>query len=877
MGTDPQAPASEEESARRRQAFVWLLAATMAAFVALIVVPGAVEDPWLLVPGAAWFALLPLFALAEVWVIHLPTQRNAHGHTLREVPAVLGLTFLAPHQYVTAYVVGAVAALVVAARMRGVKLAFNASMFALEAALGAVAYHAILQGGDPLTYRGWAAVLVAVLVTDLISAAAVTAAISLMEGAFDGEVLDEALRSGMVAAFINTCVALLVATLVLVQPSALPLLGVVIVLLVLGYRVYVTLARGHARTQLLYRFVDRTSSAASSDGVIEIILVEAAELMHAERAYLVELLDDGRLRSHALEQDCVRQDTLRLDGRTAWWWPAFEGVVVHHVAPPKGQGQNGDTSAEPSGRPALLTPPCDGLAGPLREAGSTRYVLVVCDRSFDKESFGPDDVQVFEALTVHAGVALERARSISDLETLAEERTFEARHDPLSGLLNRRAFNDAVAEALQSDPMSGVHAAGVVMLLDLDDFKDVNDTLGHSAGDRIITVTADRLRDEAFGLVSRLGGDEFAVLVPGLTLEDGLIRARKLHSTLCQPVPLDGVHLTVSASIGVAAYNVLTESAEDLLAQADVAMYTAKADRSGVAPYHPAAGDSTARRLTLAADLPRAVEERDVVLWYQPQADPETGRITGFEALVRWNHPEFGMISPPEIIAVAHRTGHMRRLTDALICQALEARRGWSRAGHDVDVSVNVTPRDVSDPALVELVRQSLAATGTPAHALVLEITESDAMRDPERSLQVLSDIHALGVQLSIDDFGTGYSSLAYLDRLPVSEVKIDRSFVFRLERDAADATIVRATVGLAHDLGLRVVAEGVETELARTLVRRLGVDVYQGYGLARPMPGAEVLAWLARHDDVVGRDEQSAPAFVLEIEAGTRHAGSAR
>jgi EAL domain-containing protein (putative c-di-GMP-specific phosphodiesterase class I) len=209
------------------------------------------------------------------------------------------------------------------------------------------------------------------------------------------------------------------------------------------------------------------------------------------------------------------------------------------------------------------------------------------------------------------------------------------------------------------------------------------------------------------------------------------------------------------------------------------------------------------------------------------------------------------MISPPEIIAVAHRTGNMRTLTDALIGHALEARSAWARAGHELAVSVNVTTRDISDPTLVSRVRQVLKQYGAPASALVVEITESDAMKDPERSLRVLTELHDVGVQISIDDFGTGYSSLAYLDRLPASEVKIDQSFIFRLEKDAADATIVRATIGLAHDLGLRVVAEGVENELARTLVKQLGVDVYQGYGLARPMPGDEVLAWLARSEVV--------------------------
>jgi diguanylate cyclase (GGDEF)-like protein len=790
-------------------------------------------------------------------VIHLPTQRNAHGHTLREVPAVLGLTFLGSQAYVAAYVLGAVLALVVAARMRGVKLAFNAAMFAFEAALGATIYHALLGGADPLSWQAWLAVLASVLATDLLSAGAVTAAISLTEGAFDGEVLEEALRSGVVAAFINTCVALLVATLVIVQPSALPLLGVVLVLLVLGYRVYVSLARGHARTQLLYRFVDRTSSAGSSEEVMRLVLAEAAELMHAERAYLVEQLggDEMTLRYHTLADGSLHTAALAIQD-IGWWWPAFEGGVVRHEGSGRAAGDGADAAAN---WPAPLSAPRDGLAAALREAGSTRYVLVVCDRTFDKETFGPEDVQVFEALAAHAGVAMERARTVNDLESLAEVRTHEARHDPLSGLLNRRAFSDAVAQAIQatSDHGSPAGAAGaaqgrgVVMLLDLDDFKDVNDTLGHSAGDHIITATAARLREHARGLVARLGGDEFAVLMPGTGLQDGLAHARELHDVVAQPVPLGDVRLTVSASIGVAQFTVLTESAEDLVAQADVAMYTAKAERSGVAPYHPEAGDSTARRLALAADLPGAIESGEVELFFQPQADAQTGRTTGFEALVRWRHQDFGMISPPEIIAVAHRTGNMRTLTDALIGHALEARSAWARAGHELDVSVNVTTRDISDPTLVSRVRQVLKQYGAPAHALVVEITESDAMKDPERSLRVLTELHDVGVKISIDDFGTGYSSLAYLDRLPVSEVKIDQSFIFRLEKDAADATIVRATIGLAHDLGLRVVAEGVENELARTLVKQLGVDVYQGYGLARPMPGDEVLGWLARSEVV--------------------------
>ena len=416
MTTDTEPGASGTRPQVQQLIRIPLLTVAMASLAALFTVPGLVNEPGAWEPDLTWFALLPLFALAEVVVVHLPTQRNAHGHTLREIPAVLGLSFLAPQQYVTAYVVGAVLGLVVAARMRGVKLAFNAAMFALEASLGAFSYHTILQGDDPLSVTGWLAVLVAVLVTDLISAGAVTTAISLTEGAFDGEVLHEAFQTGSVAAFINTCVALLVVTLVTVQPSALPLLGVLVILLVLSYRAYIALVRGHAQTLLLYRFVDRTASAHSLEEVISAVIGEAADLMHAERAYLVEVVDEQTVRYHALGDDSPRVETVERSSEV-WWWTALDTGVVRHEGPrPKHGG-----APEPIVEPALTSTPRDGLAAPLRAVGSTRYVLVVTDRSFEKETFGEQDVQVFEALSAHAGVAVGRARSVSDLETLAEE------------------------------------------------------------------------------------------------------------------------------------------------------------------------------------------------------------------------------------------------------------------------------------------------------------------------------------------------------------------------------------------------------------------------------------------------------------------------
>jgi diguanylate cyclase (GGDEF)-like protein len=829
---------------------VWQLAGLMAVAAAAVAVPAFLADPEAAIPTVAWGILLPLFALAEVTVIHLPAARSSHSHVLREIPAVAGLTFLAPQQYVTAYVLGAGLALVVWSQLRGLKLSFNVAMFALEAVVGSVTYHALFTSGDPIGARAWAAAVAAVLVTDLISAAAVTAAISLTDSRFDSAVLREAIRTGIPAALVNTCVALLLVTLVVVRPMALPLLGALIALLVLGYRVHVRLARGYTRLQLLYQFVGSTGHTSELTGAVASILCEAADLLHATTAQLVTMpWGDEPGRCITWQQGSVRTEERDFTGTQFWWSAALNGepVLLKH---------------ESNGRAAKHTAadtPRDGLAVALRMADAAQAVLLVTDRTFEEETFGAEDLKVFETLAAHAAVALDKAHVVDRLRRLADERAHDALHDPLTGLPNRRAFNDAVQAAMQR----GETAA--VLLLDLDDFKDVNDTLGHTAGDRLLTMTGQRLTaaetppgangTDASGTspgartVARLGGDEFAVLIPGMDAESAATHARALHDLLCSPVPLRGVELTTSASIGVTEFYGTSRSAEEILAQADVAMYAAKAARSGVQTYRAEDGHSTARRLALAADLKVALRQDALEVHYQPQACSRTGRVTGFEALLRWNHPKFGFVPPPEIIAVAHRTGLIRDLTDSVLRQALRARATWATAGHDLDVSVNVTPADIADYALPERVDAELRATGTPPGALVVEITESDAMRDPERSLVVLRALEARGVRLSIDDFGTGHSSLSYLDRLPVHEVKIDQSFVFRLEKDPTDSTIVRATVTLAHDLGLRVVAEGVENDLAKTLIGEIGCDLYQGFGLARPMPGDELLGWLARHE----------------------------
>ena len=465
--------------------------------------------------------------------------------------------------------------------------------------------------------------------------------------------------------------------------------------------------------------------------------------------------------------------------------------------------------------------------------------MLVVNRTFEAETFSTEDLRLFETLAAHASVALGKARLVDRLQRLAAQREHEAHHDSLTGLANRRAFREAVSE---------LHLAGssaAVLLIDLDDFKDVNDTLGHRAGDMLLRDIGQRLSTAVDGIVARLGGDEFAVVLPGVSETQAMELAKDMLATMAQQVQLQDVKLAVNASVGVAMLPQHGTEADELLQHADVAMYNAKGARTGVELYRSEDDRAIHRRLALAGDLPHAVREHAFEISYQPQVNATTGQVVAAEALLRWSHPLYGQIPPPEVVALAERTGTLRELTDAILEDALHQRASWVALGHDLTISVNVTARDLADADLPRMVERVLAATGTPAHALTLEITESGVMSDPARCLKVLNQLAALDVRLSVDDFGTGYSSLAYLERLPVHEVKLDRSFVQRLEREAGDGTVVRATIALAHDLGMRVVAEGIESQLAWTRVVDLGCELVQGYWIARPMPGQQLVSWL--------------------------------
>jgi diguanylate cyclase len=446
--------------------------------------------------------------------------------------------------------------------------------------------------------------------------------------------------------------------------------------------------------------------------------------------------------------------------------------------------------------------------------------------------------------TIHGNTAIDR------------EREWESNHDPLTDLPNRKLLRvqgeGFLAEAARTGGQVGL------LLLDLDRFKEVNDTLGHLTGDDLLRVVATRLARAAPNedLVARLGGDEFAVLLPGIeSLEAAMVVARRLADAFTEPFPLHGITLDLEASVGVAVYPEHAGEFEQLLQRADVAMYQAKRARTGVAAYEAGRDLNTPDRLALLGDLRRALEAGEIQLHYQPKVAFNTGQVVGFEGLVRWQHATRGAVNPEEFVELAEQTGLMPKLTEYVVDKALAQASKWWRSGLAVPVAVNVSMRDIHGPGFVASIQACLLKHGVPPSALQLEITERVLLEDPQRAAATLSGLEALGVRLSLDDFGTGYSSLVLLRKIPVSEIKIDKSFVARLAHDPEDAAIVRSTVDLAHSLGLHVVAEGVEDDVTWDRLAALGCDAAQGWLLAKALPAHEATAWLSGR---LGPDRES-------------------
>ena len=431
-------------------------------------------------------------------------------------------------------------------------------------------------------------------------------------------------------------------------------------------------------------------------------------------------------------------------------------------------------------------------------------------------------------------VALKESREAAEAFQMAQT-------DDLTGLPNRRAVLKVLDDGIVAQEPIGL------MLLDLDGFKEVNDTLGHSAGDTLLELVALRMRDALPPdvLLARIGGDEFAIVARHDDELDLLEQAQAIRSTLLAPAKVDGMDLAMHASLGITIREPGDTRAADMLRRADVALYEAKVTRSGAQLYDAQRDEFSRQRLRMGEELRRALHKGHVVTWYQPKVDALTQQAIGLEALVRWEHPERGMIPPMAFLSVARRSGLMHELSEVVARRAIGDAARWHRAGLDLNVAINLAPSELLSGTLLPTIYQAIEDGRIPAHLITIEVTEDTFLADPERARDVLIDVRRHGLKTSIDDYGTGFSSLAYLRDLPVTELKMDRSFVSTVCTDDRSRLIVASTIDMAHALDLRVVAEGVESAAVTAEVVAMGVDLLQGYHQSPPMPADQVETWV--------------------------------
>ncbi|MHB8512552.1 MAG: putative bifunctional diguanylate cyclase/phosphodiesterase [Actinomycetota bacterium] len=800
-----------------------------------------------------WPLLTLGFAVADVFTIHIEFKENAHSFSLNEVPLVLGLAFSSPAHLVVARILGGFLALVIARRQRGVKLLFNTTLFALEAT-SAIALYAVLLSLGTGDVARWIATFGAMIGVNMLASAAVSGVISIASRRRDMSAFKRTLVAGAVTTCATTCLALVSVDLLRSNPFSFGLVLMLSLIMFIGYRGYAALQQRYSNLQRLYDFTGTLSRSAGLEAAVRSSLTRAQELMRAASSRLY-LLDHGIVVS-------TRDDELTTEPidetEEDWVWNC---VIEDGLPVLLSRVDRAGKTKEYLERHGLK----DMMMAPLVHRGQVIGALAVHNRLGEVSTFDDEDRKVFETLANHASVSIQNSRLIDQLREEVDAKNHQALHDMLTGLGNRRMFGERTDEALALADHRANGAA--VLLLDLNRFKDVNDSLGHHCGDMLLKEVGERLRGAIpkDATVCRLGGDEFAVLLP--SIEDGqeaVEAAAAISAALEEPYKIQDLALGVGAAIGVAISPEHGRDSATLLRHADVAMYQSKESHTAEV-YDPERDQASARRLALAVELREAIEQEHLEVYFQPKVSLMNGKPVGAEALLRWERPGHGFVSPEEFVPLAESVGLMRPMTILVLKRALAQALKWEQAGYPIGVAVNLSARSILDLGLPEEIALLLAQTGLQPKRLTLEITEGQLVSDQSRTINVLERLAALGVSLSIDDFGTGYSSLSYLQRLPVNEIKIDKSFVLTMASHVGNASIVRSVIDLARNLGLRVVAEGVEDKDTLDALTDLGCHVAQGYFISRPVPAHEFMRWLvARPVALPGAVAPPAPLRVV-------------
>jgi diguanylate cyclase (GGDEF)-like protein len=755
-------------------------------------------------------------------VFRIEFRQNAILFSLSEIPLTFALLYLAPLTGIATRVGASLIVFSLIKRPPVYKQFFNLSMFAFETSAAYLMVRLFLESRSSSDVEFILASTSAVTIAGVSGSVAVALAVSRFSGDTLRHIVDE-LKAAWVL-LVNAAMAGALLSLFLLSPTFAGLALVPVVALWFMMRRHGELAQRLRDLRAVHGFAGRVGRSLDLDEIGEAAISEASRLLRSDVTILAVLEADGSARLFCTGD--IASSMLENHDWTPWGELAADSSTLLTT---------GSVIAERVD-PALSHVGEVIVAAVDDEIGAIGRLLLARRPSSD-HPFGRDDVAQAQNLADQLASNLRKGM-------LHRQIGYEARHDALTGLANRLAFERELIDRSNRIP-DGLSA--YVMMFDLDRFKEVNDTLGHHAGDDLLIEFADRLtgRVQPDDFVARLAGDEFALITYSDCDEDVFEFARQCVEDAARPFTLDGLALVITASVGIAAVPAGLTDPQTPLRHADIAMYNAKSRHLGVDFFRPELDRRTPARLSMLGDLREAIEEGKLGVEYQPKLDLSSGLITGAEALVRWTHEVRGVVPPTDFVRVAEETGLIKQLTDTMLSKGIAEMRRLHDRGHRLSLSVNLSTHDLLDAKLASRVDGYLSSNGVDPRTLTLEITESSLLMDAPRSRSTIHELNEQGIRLSIDDFGTGYSSLSYLRQLPVRELKVDQSFIANMLLDQQDEVIVRSTIDLGHNLGLEVVAEGVESNQTLERLRDIGCDVAQGFCVSRPLTARRLSAWL--------------------------------
>jgi diguanylate cyclase (GGDEF)-like protein len=815
------------------QLAIWTLNILMVAGGVVLLRSGAGgANPIITTVRLPFWGLLIGFAAAERFVVHIHFRRSAHSMSLGEIPLVFGLLFASGQDVVLAGALGRLLMLALERKLPPIRLAFNLGQFLLGGSIAVLVFHAIAGDASTIVPIVWAAALVAVAANSLTAVLLISVAISLSEHVLSPRQIATMMYTDLAVVVANTSIALAAATLVLDDWKAGVLMAIPIAGMFITYRAYVNERQRHDRLEFLYEAARALSHSPEIGPALEKLLGQAVEAFRAEVAEIIFFSPEGN--------DALRT-TIRADGSSGTL-EAVDPAVAERLRSLIERQELAACAMSEISDGGLAEYLCsrdlsDGMFAVLR---GQRCIgaMMIGNPSGVVDRFSADDLRLFETLANNTTVALENDRlgqAVWRMKQLQRELSHQASHDPLTDLANRSLFAERVSSALEGGP-----GRVSVIFIDIDDFKTVNDSLGHAAGDELLIAIARRLRDcvRPSDMVARLGGDEFAILLPQISSQDEAIEVtERVIRRLAERFGIGGHNISVRASAGIATGDRGGVGQEVLIRNADVAMYRAKqAGKHGYEVFEPGMEVSVLRRHGLKQRLREAVREESFVVHYQPIVSLETGETAACEALVRWLDGPRGPVHPQYFIPIAEEMGVIVPIGRLVLQRACRDAQSWRREGSTSPaVHVNLSPVELRDHGFLSGVAAALEQSGLSPSQLVLEVTENVVLHEPDKSIRTLQELRKLGVGLALDDFGTGYSSLSHLRSLPIDWLKIGKPFVDGLEQDGFDRSFIGMILELAARLEMDVVAEGIESEGQLMRLRELGCGYGQGFYLGSP------------------------------------------